>query len=178
MSMSALLQRQQGFNLLELMTVTAIVSILSLVGVPKLKPMIDRTQAKTSLSQTTTAFQLARFSAVSAQQLVTVCPLDADNMCTTDWSNAITVFYDPNNTRALPSPAAIIREFPPLPFGHMKAAPASKNYFQYTAQGHSHGTIGHVRYCPDDDKAMARVVVNMTGRTRAEWLPDDTPLTC
>lgn len=167
-----------GYNLLEVMTVVAIIGILSMVAVPKLKPLMDRTQAKTSLAQITSAFQLARFSAVSAQQLVTVCPLDANNACSTDWTAPLTVFLDPNNTRALPDPTAILREFPALPYGQMKAAPANKNYFQYTAQGHSHGTIGHVRYCPEGEKAMARVVVNMAGRARAEWLPANTLLEC
>lgn len=169
----------KGFNLMELMITVAILGILTSVAVSPLRQTVERAQTRAALSQVHVAFKLSRQTAVYHQQLVTLCPLDAEQRCSNDWNGELTVFLDPTNVRAVMNEEQVIQRFPSVEHGTMRAAPAWKSYFQFTSRGSSHGTLGHVRYCPDHQTAAARIVVSMSGRSRSEWLDQtDTPLSC
>ncbi|WLD58862.1 GspH/FimT family pseudopilin [Salinispirillum sp. LH 10-3-1] len=173
------MKRMAGFNLLELMTTVAILGILASVAIAPLRASVERAQTRAAMSQVHVALKLGRQSAVYHQQLVTICPLDASQRCSNDWNRELTVFLDPFNLRAVTQEEQVIERFPGVAHGRLQAAPAWKSYFQFTSRGSSHGTLGHVRYCPDHQTAAARIVVNMSGRSRNEWLDHtDLPLSC
>lgn len=163
------MRKAAGFNLLELMSTVAILGILASVAASPLRDTLNRAQARSAIAQVHTAFKLARQTAVYQQQLVTLCPLDANRRCTNDWNGELTVFLDPLNARAVTQDTQIIERFPAIRHGRLQAAPAWKSYFQFTARGTSHGTLGHVRYCTQGAAVNARIVVNMSGRTRRVW---------
>lgn len=169
----------RGFNLLELMTTVAVLGVMSAVAIGPVRNGLERAQARSTMAQVHLAFKLARQSAVYHQQLVTLCPLDVEQRCSNNWNGELTVFLDPFNSRTVTQDKQVIQRFPSVTHGKLQAAPAWKSYFQFTTRGSSHGTLGHVRYCPDRYTATALIVVNMSGRSRSEWLDNtSSPLNC
>ncbi|MFY0666268.1 MAG: GspH/FimT family pseudopilin [Natronospirillum sp.] len=173
------MQRTRGFNLLELMTTITVLGVLTTVAVGPVRNGLERAQTRSAMAQVHLALKLGRQSAVYHQQLVTICPLDTKQQCSNDWNGELTVFLDPFNSREVTQDEQVIERFPGVAHGKLQAAPAWKSYFQFTTRGSSHGTLGHVRYCPDRQTAAALIVVSMSGRSRSEWL-DNTkpPLSC
>lgn len=87
-----------GFGLIELMTVIAIVAILTVIALPSYTRTMTRNRVVTDTNELLAAINLARNEAVARGRPVTVCASTNQTTCdggtTVNWSNGYMVFTD------------------------------------------------------------------------------------
>lgn len=167
--------KEGGLSLIELMTTIAVMVILMGVATHNWQGLIERQQGRALKTQLRTAFQFARFGAITHNQQVTMCPLNSANQCTSSWNGPISVFLDPGNQKSLTSPQYLLRTFAPNQNGYLKASNSGiyeRRYFQFSPDGTAHGTIGNLTWCPSSKNAQRgfQVILNFGGRIR--WAKD------
>lgn len=157
-----------GFTLIELLITLAIAAIVTGFSAPSLSELIDRSRTRQAISDMTQHFAFARTQAIAGGRLVTLCALNADNVCTADWSGPISVFTDLNRNHQLDQQETLLKEFAQVSFGRWTPKPKNKGYFQFTPMGMAHGTLGNITWCPDDlDASKAtQLLLNLGGRLR------------
>ena len=83
--------RQQGFNLIELMAVLTIAGIVMAVGVPQLNSTIARGNISAEANRLMASINFARSHAVNKQQVVT---LERKSVNSKDWTEGWTIYAD------------------------------------------------------------------------------------
>ena len=167
--------RQSGFTLLELMITITIAVIITFAVTAGWQGLIDRTTSQRVRSTMVQAFADARSQAVTANQVTTLCPLDSNLACSSDWGGTISVFTDPNNDRALTATTELIHTHHPMSSGSLTASnsgPAERRYFQYKPDGSAKGTIGNVVWCPNSGDATRAIQLRMNFGGRITWATD------
>lgn len=164
-----MIRRQEcGFTVLELMTTLAILVVVIGYAFGNTTSLTATEATASELKTIYHGFQLARETAVYRRKLVTVCPLNAQHHCSNNWNRQITIFIDPANARAVKDPKKIVATLPAPPMGKLTATAGLKHYFQFRPDGMTHGTLGHITYCPrkDDSTHAGRLILNLSGRLR------------
>jgi prepilin-type N-terminal cleavage/methylation domain-containing protein len=165
----------KGFTLVELVVTVAISAIILNFAASNWLGLIERvtaSQVKTSLRS---IFSVARSSAVYERQFVTLCPLNENNQCVSDWSRPVSIFNDPDNSKSLSEDIHLIQVVEVTTNGTLIPSATShggRRYFQYKPDGSTHGTIGNLTWCPRS-KIVERAVqlrLNFGGRVR--WAAD------
>jgi len=158
-----------GFTLVELLVVIALISLVANYAIPSMGKLVDNSRRHAAVSDMITLLNLARNSAITEQNTVTMCPLDETNACTHDWNTRpITVFRDPDSNRVLANSSDIIRISQVVEGGEWDANTSNRPYFRFFATGMASYAIGNMIWCPDskDEHLAAQIVVNMGGRLR------------
>lgn len=164
-----------GLTLVELLVTLAISAIILNFAASNWSGLIERTTASQVKTNLRTAFSIARSSAVYERQLVTLCPLDENNQCVSDWDRPVSIFTDPDNSKSLSEVTHLIRVVSVTTNGTLIPSATShggRRYFQYKPDGSAHGTIGNLTWCPQS-KTLERAVqlrLNFGGRVR--WAAD------
>jgi len=159
---------QRGVTLVELLVAIAILTLVLSLGSVSFQSLIERRQQSQALTDLYHLFQKGRNSAITRGSMVTICPLDDHEVCSTDWNRPIQVFLDPANERELTNETEVLYTIPAPKAGHLDARPSWKSYFQFRRNGTSHGTLGNITYCPQsgDNRNAGRLLMNMGGRLR------------
>lgn len=95
-----IMDRQQGFTIVELLITIVVVSILLATGVPTVLEMVKNNRITTQANKAVTSVQLARNEAVKRGSRTTICAANAnldDCSGNTDWSNGWIVFSNLDN---------------------------------------------------------------------------------
>ncbi|OEY66661.1 GspH/FimT family pseudopilin [Marinobacter sp. X15-166B] len=165
----------KGLTLIELCVALLVMATIALSVASVAPSMIHTQRADAAIKELRQLFRFARTEAITRTTIVTICPLDAANQCSNDWHRPISVFRDPDNSRALSQGEVIIKQLDRAAGGVLRAAPAQRRYFQFDALGGSKGTLGNLTYCPTsgDPRFIRRLIVSFPGRTR---LAQDTDL--
>lgn len=89
---------QRGFNVIELMTVVALMALLVTIGVPNFRTLLANNRITSNVNQFSSSLTLARSEAVKANQRVVVCPSTDGAECTADvdWNVGWITFIDRN----------------------------------------------------------------------------------
>lgn len=97
-----MMKKHNGFTLIELMIVVALVAILAAVGVPSFREFIQNNRLATQANTFLTALKLARSEAVKRGVNVVVCASNDQTQCAGTWNNGWILFVDGNgdNDRA------------------------------------------------------------------------------
>ncbi|TGN38599.1 GspH/FimT family pseudopilin [Marinobacter confluentis] len=167
--------KQSGFTLLELMITITIAVIIASAATAGWQSLIESTSSQRVRSTLVNSFADARSHAVTQNQTTTLCPLDANQVCTANWNQPISVFLDPNNDRAITSDTEILSVHHPIPNGSLtasKSGPAERRYFQYNPDGTAKGTIGNIVWCPEDGNASLAIQLRMNFGGRITWALD------
>ena len=120
---------------------------------------------------------MARGSAIMRRQPVVVCPRDRAFTCRadSDWSQGWLMFFDADGNRQPDSRQDILRdENAPIHPSLRIVSSAGRTQLRYLPDGRSAGSNLSVRLCRED-KLLAQVIVNNTGRIRSETASGSTP---
>lgn len=167
--------RHEGFTLIELIITIAVTAIITYTTVSNWRSVIDSTASRGVQSLLTQSFADARSHAVKANVTTTLCPLDSNLICSSNWGGPITVFSDPDNDRALTSKTELIQIHPATPAGTITASnsgPNERRYFQYNPDGSAKGTIGNIIWCPESGDATKAIQLRMNFGGRITWATD------
>jgi prepilin-type N-terminal cleavage/methylation domain-containing protein len=156
----------RGFTLVELLLVTAILTIALGIGLPSFSKLIEDGHRKTTLNQLLTGISYARTEAISRNTNITLCPLDSSSRCSRDWNKPLTVFIDPARTRQLRSANDILRELQPPSQGNLYGRTGIRKHFGFRPTGMARESIGHLLWCPKDGnpERAFQIRINMGGR--------------
>jgi len=159
--------RTSGMTLIELMTVLAVVALLSVMGLPAMKEINKKAEARAQISRIHMTISQAYAHAILNTVPVTLCPLDTNNRCQRTWESTITSFEDHNRDRRRQPEEAIINILAPLQDPSAARNYGRRNALTFDAQGHAMGYNGTFRYCYQGSKHYAGgVIVPGTGRIR------------
>lgn len=157
-----------GFSLIELITVLAILVIVSSAVISVGTQFVQANQHQTLIAGYFSAFQFARSKAATTRDLVTLCPLDTTNTCHDDWDKPVAVFPDTDKNRQ-PDNNVVWRqlEAPPEVF-RVHSRTGGKGYFRFGMTGMTHGLSGSIVVCPKREKTgmMTYIALNQGGRLR------------
>jgi prepilin-type N-terminal cleavage/methylation domain-containing protein len=165
-----------GLTLVELLVTLALSAIILNFAVSNWSGLIERMTASQVKTNLRTAFSVARSSAVYDRQLVTLCPLDQNRQCVSDWSRPVSVFIDPDNSKSLSDAAHLIRVVPITTSGTLTPSATShggRRYFQYKPDGSTHGTIGNLTWCPQSMTVERAVQLRLNFGGRIRWAADE-----
>ena len=172
-----MVHRHRGVTLLELVVAMSVLAILTAVGIPSFRALQKRSQVDATLHLLTSHFASARITAITHNVPVVVCPSRGDGMCRqdSDWSEHWLTFRDPDGNRQPDLPQDILRdENAPIHPSLRIVSSAGRTQLRYLPDGRSAGSNLSVRLCRED-KLLAQVIVNNTGRIRSETASGSTP---
>ena len=107
--------REDGYSLLEQISIIAIASILITVSVPSYRYVTHSSRASAEINGLLADMQFARSQAITAGQPVTVCASSDSQTCAAnsrDWQTGWIVFSDPDASGTVVSTTSILRAQP------------------------------------------------------------------
>lgn len=168
-----MMKKHNGFTLIELMIVVALVAILAAVGVPSFREFIQNNRLATQANTFLTGLKLARSEAVKRGVNVVVCASNDQVQCAGTWNNGWILFVDGNGDNARATTETLIR------VGAGTASPLtltnSGNPIVYQASGIA-SAADKLMMCDDrgDDKARV-IMIERSGNTRVSPHSGDFP---
>jgi len=156
----------RGFTLIELLIVLLIASTILTQAIPWFGTLVVNANKQSAASELVSLLNLARNTAISEGQTVTVCAINFENKCDRDWSNPIVAFRDPDRLKRISDDRQIIRLFEPTPDGRFDANLGIRNYLRFRSSGMAREAIGNVVWCPKsgDTRMAFQLRINMGGR--------------
>lgn len=160
------IRKVEGFTLIEMLVVLAIVAIGLSFAAPSWTRFVEMNYRKTVSAELVSIFNLSRTVAISEGLNVTVCPLDANGVCTHQWTSPISAFRDPRRQRKLTQPDQLIRTLEAPKQGKMRGATSNRRYFGFQPDGIANYATGNLIWCPEDGDARnaLQIRINMGGR--------------
>ncbi|PCI52590.1 MAG: pilus assembly protein [Gammaproteobacteria bacterium] len=151
-----------GFTLIELMISISILSILTAIAYPNLNAFLSQMRVDNEISVLHRLLFSARNAAINNALPVTICPLNDQNQCTTQWQNEISVFfdlnnnntYDPINNEILLRTKSAIKSDDKLQYGLWR----SRIIYAPTGRTSGWGSNGTFKYCPKDYPEKSRAI--------------------
>ncbi|MDX2368648.1 MAG: GspH/FimT family pseudopilin [Colwellia sp.] len=158
----ALTSSIKGFTLIELMVSITITAILTAIAVPSFNAFLSQMRVDKEISVLHRLLFTARNAAINNAFPVTVCPLNLQNQCTTQWQNEISVFvdfnnndaYDPAGNEILLRTKSAIKNNDKLQYGLLR----SRIIYEPTGRTSGWGSNGTFKYCPKDYPEKSRAI--------------------
>ena len=155
----------KGFGLIEVIVVTLIVMLMSLIAIPSFSSLTEQIRARSNIQVIQQTIQLGRNMAISYGARVTVCPL-VENVCSEDWSLGLSVFIDQGEKNQLDANDQLLQQT--SPFNENDYIRYNRPAIRFQPDGLASGTNGTLTYCPGkvDSEYAKAVIVNQAGRVR------------
>jgi len=167
MSMDRNMDRQKGFTLGELLVTTALVSIVTAVGVPSMSDFIKNDRLTTQMNTLVGHLSLARSQAVTLAQPVTVCASSDLATCSSnDWASGWIVFVDADASGDVSTGDEILRAQEGLP-GDSTLSSSAGSAVTFDDRGFAPGAAGSFSLCDDRGADhLKSITISQTGRVR------------
>ena len=163
-----IMQKKQGFTLLELIISMVIGALLLTIGVPSFKSLIEGNRILSAGSSIQHSLMFARSQSLSLINYITVCPLKTDNTCGDDWINGLDVFID--NARDKKFNDSDVKLKAAIPFNDSDTLVFSRTAVTFTPDGQISDDAAIFRYCSGD----RRTGVNIAFSGQAKILSEDS----
>ena len=159
----------KGFTLVELMTTVAILAILSIITIPNYANFLIATRVENEVSELYRLLLITRNIAINSGTPITLCPVNKNKECISNWSNNLIVFLDHNRNGiyeetkgdTIIKQKAAIHHDDKLLYGKGR----TKIAYEPTGRLEGWGQNGTFRYCPKDKHYLAKGVrVAVSGR--------------
>jgi len=165
-----------GFTLVELMIVLAVLAVAIGIGTPLMRDMLHRNQLRAESARFLGAINLARSEAVMRNIPVSICPskmaVTGTPECTGVYANGWIVFANADKDKDVDSGAdQILQVFEELPSGYsLTNRSGTRDAFElinYLPDGSSHSNRT-LQFCPPRGVSMPglSIVINIVGRAR------------
>ncbi|MCJ8170660.1 GspH/FimT family pseudopilin [Atopomonas sediminilitoris] len=159
--------QQGGASLLDALVALSFLVTLACLAAP-LEQLIEQQQLRAAASELTQMTHQARAYALSNNTRTTLCYLDQDQRCSSQWQTAISVFTDSNGNRRLDNQEQL------LSFSRLKniqliwrgMAPA--NSLHFNGNGHTFVSNGTFTLCHPHLTQGRKLIINRQGRLRSE----------
>ncbi|MDH5436801.1 MAG: GspH/FimT family pseudopilin, partial [Gammaproteobacteria bacterium] len=164
-----------GFTLPELVTVMAVVSIVTTTVIPGMQGMLQNNRMTTQVNTLVTSLHLARSEAVKRGQRVTLCQSTDGISCGTSnyWHEGWIIFTDPNHDETLNSEETMIRVQQKMAANttiKLRRGGNNVNHYMFYEPTGFTNTNGRFTFCDKTDHAKKRgIIYYRTGRPRFSY---------
>lgn len=176
-------KNNQGFTLIQLMTVIAIIAVSLGIGIPSVSAMVQINRMATAMNTLSANFALARSEAVTRNQEIVICKSRDGVFCTRKggWEQGWIIFEDSNGNESRDKEEKRFWVQDTLPPGIKISFSAfrSDNYVHYWATGFTKMN-GTFIFCQQNRSELTRaLILNKIGRLRkSKTRHDGSPLEC
>lgn len=164
--------RQQGFTLLEMMVVLAIISVLLFVAYPVYRGFLQRTESWSVQKHIAEAVRTARVEAQIRSKDTIICLTDSSWVCDKAGQHGIMVFVDERADSQFDDKDIVVyREPLSLKYGRIAMHAGGRSYMKVMGDSAlPRGHFGHIRYCSEsDEKAYSyKMTFNEQGTLRQD----------
>ena len=165
---------KNGFTLVELLVVVAVISITMSIGLPSFQSTIASTRLTSAANAMVSALQLAKMEAIKQRKPVVVIKK-------TTWENGWDVFVDTNSNGTQDSlTEPTIATFDALsstitvPVGTGKTTSSYSTSVKYKSTGRFGSANGHFLFCSAATKDFRVVATETSGRIHVETASNST----
>lgn len=165
------LKSHKGISLLELITTTGILAIVSITAIPELTHLIRNTETQIIIGNVFRNLQYARNLALAEGTPVSLCAsADGINCQGRQWQTGGIIFRDKNGNGRRDSTDEITKIIEPFKNDSQLIWRAFQNkaHLTFTEEGVTNYQNGNFTYCPEDKNLQyaAQVIVSYSGRPR------------
>ena len=175
---AGLLFHQAGYSLVELLVVTALAAVLSMLAIPPMTEMINSQRSIALASAFLSSLNLARAEAIKRNGRAVLCK-SADGLACADsggWEQGWIVFHDADNDAALDDAEQVIERYAGGADGLTLSGNAPvANYVSFSASGSAKLVSGAFQagtftLCPlsSSQSDIRQLVLSSTGRARSK----------
>jgi len=163
---NSFIKKHDGFTLIELMVGVAMLGIISAIALPNLNEFLIKMRTDNQISELNRMILTARNTAVNMGQTTTLCPLAADNSCSNNWGDQLSVFIDLDNDEVFDLVDGETLVKIKAAIGDMDRLQYSQNEpVTYEATGLISTTNGDFVFCPEDEAGWNRgISIGASGR--------------
>ena len=163
-------KRIQGFTLIELMTVVAVIAIASAMAAPSMASLVRANRAAGEITALSAVIRQAKSEAIKRGSAVQLCASKNGSSCSgaNDWAGGWLVFDDQNRNQTLDSGEPILVKEQALKSGDQLTASDSVTSVNFNGEGFAYQlpAAGQIVFTlktnPDDSQAQRCLVITQT----------------
>ena len=140
-----------------------------MLAVPSLSLFTSKNRITTQLNTLARAINMARVSAVTLNNIVTLCRSDNQEQCHGKWHDGMILFIDYNGDHIVNGDDYFLAKFEKIPENDIIfwRAFQSRQYLQMSPKGFTRFQNGTFTYCPKEGLEYSRgIILNAQGRVR------------
>lgn len=161
---------ESGITLLESLLSIAVLILITSFAVPQLARTLAYIESLSTQQSLLTFIGSARAWALHRQQIVTLCPLSDDGVCTANWKQQLSAFEDINSNSIREPNEQLIFHWDKLGNRANLSWTLDRRQIRFRPNGSTTATTGSLRYCTFSEESLYsfRLVIARTGRTRVD----------
>jgi type IV fimbrial biogenesis protein FimT len=167
-----------GFSLAEMLVAVSIMGLMAAIAVPSMSSLAEHYRINVSSNALMTAFTMARQSAITKNQVVTICAGIAQSGCHNDWSSGQWLIFTDRNRNGKPDLDETVVQEGSAKLGRSVRIMANRSMkmpilfhpIGHAEQPNGAFAAGTLRICAESTKAAPGVdlVLSKSGQMRAQ----------